>query len=218
MCNYCSTTAMCGLSRQLQISTTFPVEMYQTSNCISGSRQTSGHFSLSSSGSGESRNGTMKLDNFTYLLLHWLLFFNRKCCVQQSECPGLPSTVPKLLSIHSDGVVNCQCVLRSLCQYLILDKFQFRTDSRFNYPATIQYIPNFLDIFQQNSHRFLRCFNLLILFMRWTLLSFSWQFDWVSVWKLPQTQPYIILPRRFLISIRDLRQKKLVQFFWFLPW
>ena len=33
--------------------------------------------------------------------------------------------------------LNCQCALRSLCQYPVSGKFLFWLDSRFNYPATI---------------------------------------------------------------------------------
>jgi len=128
---------------------------------VNGSGWISGHFSLSSS--WQWRNWTMKPKILlTYYFVDYSLVSWLHCCslysnqditssnmklvtlpTQLSRCQSQTSTVPELLSAHSDGVVDSTVsVSQSIRQYPISSKFWFGRDSRFNYPATIWFRPH----------------------------------------------------------------------------
>jgi len=137
------------------------VGIYRISCCICFGR-ISGHSSASSSGSWQSSNRIMKLDNFNYLLstvkweirVSWLLCYgmdlhqyvtssNMKLVTpstQLSRCPSQTSTVPKLLSAHSDSVVDSTQL--SICLTDLKSLSSIQLDSRFSYPTSISLRPN----------------------------------------------------------------------------
>jgi len=116
-------------------------------------------YSLSGSGSSswQWRNQKMKPDNFTTVdsFLCCTLDANQDItgsnmklvspATQQCGCPCQTSTVPKLLSAHSDGAVDstqlsvCLMVFTSIS---VSGKFRFQPDSRVNCPATIWFRPD----------------------------------------------------------------------------
>jgi len=63
--------------------------------------------------------------------------------MQQSGCPSQNSTVPKLLSAHSDGIVDSTQLLNVSVSYSPYGNIWYLVKStsgevgRFNYPATI---------------------------------------------------------------------------------